>query len=89
MARTSNSRTPKLAVVSGETTQVAYGVAGGSGTSTTVTIPQARGILAAVVTGHASPTQVMYIDTDSSNTFTVTHDNAAYFDWIAVVIAKM
>ena len=88
MARTSTARSPQLAKISGETTQIAFGQAGGSGTSTVVTIPQARGILSVVVTG-TSTTTAMYIDTDSSNTFTVTHGNGEYFDWIAVVTAKM
>jgi len=88
MARTSTARTPKLAIVSGETTQIAFGQAGGSGTSTTVTIPQAAAILSVVVTG-TSTTTAMFVVTDSTNTFTVTHGSAEYFDWIAVVKAKM
>lgn len=88
MARTSQARNPNLAKVTGETAQIAYGQAGGSGTSTTVTIPQARGILSVVVTGHTSVTG-MYVATDSTNTFTVTHANNDYFDWIAVVTANM
>ncbi len=88
MARTSTSRSPQLAKISGETTQIAYGQAGGDSTSTTVTIPQAVGILSVVVTG-TSTTTAMFVVTDATNTFTVTHGNNEYFDWIAVVKAKM
>lgn len=88
MARTSTARNPQLAKVSGETTEIAYGQAGGDSTSTTVTIPQAKSIKSVVVTG-TSTTTAMFVVTDSTNTFTVTHGNNEYFDWIAVVVAKM
>lgn len=88
MARTSQARASKLAVVTGETTQIAFGQAGGSGVTTIVTIPQAVAILAVVVTGHTGTT-AMYIATDSANTFTVTHNSGDYFDWMAAVKAKM
>jgi len=60
----------------------ASGIAGGSGTTTTVTIPQFSICYGAVVSGATSTTAV-YVDTVANNTFTATHASADLFCYIA------
>lgn len=67
----------------GSFTEIAWGVAGGTGTSTTVTVPQFHTVQAAL-TGGATSATAPYCDTVSTNTFTVTHGNGDLFVWIAM-----
>lgn len=71
-----------LAKARGVYTEMAWGVAGGTGTSTVVTVPQMRVVVAALVGGATSAT-APYCDTVSNNTFTVTHGSGDLFVWIA------
>ena len=60
------------------------GVAGGSGTSTTVTLPGNVTILG-VLLGGATSTTAVYCATVSGNSFTVTHASADLFAYRAHV----
>ena len=80
MAQTALSPTRVEAV--GSMTKLVTGVAGGSGTSTTVTIPGVKAIKAVIISG-ATSTTVAFCDTISANTFTVTHASADLFSYIA------
>ena len=72
----------------GSFTEMAVGVAGGSGTSTVVTVPNMSTVQGAVVTGDTGTT-AMYVGTVSGNTFTVTHGSGDRFTWIAVGIPRV
>ena len=80
MAQTALSPTRVEAV--GSMTKLVVGVAGGSGTSTVVTIPGVKAIKAVVVGGATSATPP-FCDTISANTFTVTHASSDLFSYIA------
>lgn len=80
MAQTALAATVVPAI--GSFTPIVIGVAGGSGTSTVVTVPQFRSIKAVVISG-ATSTTVAYCDTISGNTFTVTTANNDLFSYIA------
>jgi hypothetical protein len=82
MAQTALSPTRVQAV--GSMTQLMMGVAGGSGTSTVVTLPPGITELASHISG-AKSTTVAYCATVSANTFTVTTANNDLFVWIALV----
>jgi hypothetical protein len=86
MAQT--ARASKLLDVVGQKATMAFGLAGGSGTSTVVTVPQMRVVKNAGAMGATSTTAV-FVDTVSGNTFTVTHANNDLFFWIAVGDAKV
>ena len=86
MAQT--TRVSELVKSVGSFTEIAAGIAGGSGTSTVVTVPQFSLVKAAVVTGDTSTT-AMYVGTISTNTFTVTHASGDRFSWIAFGVAKV
>ena len=73
---------PKLVEALGSFTPLACGVAGGSGTSTVVTVKQFKRVQGAGAMGATSSTAV-YVDTISTNTFTVTHASGDLFFWIA------
>jgi len=81
MAQTALSPTRVEAV--GSMTRLVMGVAGGSGTSTVVTIPNVKGIRAVLVGGATSAT-APFCATISTNTFTVTHGNNDQFTYIAL-----
>ena len=68
----------------GSMTKLVFGVAGGSGTSTVVTVPNCT-VVKAVVVGGATSATSPYCDTISGNTFTVTTANNDLFSYIAVV----
>lgn len=68
--------------------QVAIGVAGGSGTTTVVTVPQFTSIKF-VLPGGATSATAPFCDTISGNTFTVTHGNNDLFAWMAYGSAKL
>lgn len=72
----------------GAYTEIVVGVAGGSGTSTTVTVPQFAACDGALVGGATSATSP-YCDTVSGNTFTVTHGNSDLFVYIAFGKARL
>ena len=80
MAQTALSS--KLLEVVGTFGPIAFGIAGGSGTSTIVTVPQFIRVRAAGAMGATSST-APYVDTISTNTFTVTHATSDLFFWIA------
>ena len=86
MAQTALSQ--KLIEAIGSFTQLAVGVAGGSGTSTVVTVTKFTRVLGAGAMGATSTTAV-YVDTVSTNTFTVTHASGDLFFWIAYGDAKV
>lgn len=86
MAQTALS--PTLIQAVGSFTPVAVGVAGGSGTSTTVTIPQFHNVLAVIVSGATSAT-APFCDTVSGNTFTVTTASNDLFTYVAYGQAKI
>ena len=93
MARTQSATSPKLAKVTGETCQIAFGTAGGSGTSTTVTIPQLATITTVLAIPHSGTTAI-YCGTDTASvnggaSFVATHGSGVYFDWIAIGKARM
>ena len=75
---------PRRIQAVGSYTEIVVGTAGGSSTSTVVTIPGAKAILTVVVGGSTSATSP-YCDTISGNTFTVTHASADLFTYIATV----
>lgn len=82
MALQVTTQTPRLVKAVGAFTELACGIAGGSGTSTVVTIPslsQVHGIVAM----STSAATAAYCDTTSGNAATVTHGNNETFFWIA------
>ena len=86
MAQTALSSTLIQAI--GSFTQIAVGVAGGSGTSTVVTIPQFITVRAVIVSSATSATGA-FCDTISTNTFTVTTASNDLFAYIAYGIARV
>ena len=60
----------------------AHGIAGGSSTSTTVTVHDFQRIDGVIATSTTGATAVI-IGTTSANTFTATHGSAHSFTWIA------
>ena len=85
MAQTAKSA--EILQIVGSFGNLAWGVAGGSGTTTTVTVPQFSVVQGAGAMGATSNTAV-YVDTISTNTFTVTHASGDLFFWIACGKAK-
>lgn len=73
---------PQVLQSIGSMLQISCGVAGGSGTSTTVTVPHFSQVLGAGAMGATSTTAV-YVATVSGNTFTVTSANNDLFFWVA------
>ena len=86
MAQTAKSATLVEAI--GSFTKCAVGVAGGSGTSTTVTVPQFS-LVEVVIVGGATSATAPYCDTISGNTFTVTTGNNDLFAYIVYGKAKV
>ena len=82
MAQTALSPTRVQAV--GSMTTLMMGVAGGSGTSTVVTLPANLVVVAVLVGGDTSATPP-FCATVSANTFTVTTASNDLFTWIALV----
>jgi hypothetical protein len=82
MAQTALSPTRVPAV--GSFTQLFVGCAGGSGTSTVVTLP-GNVVVQNVIVGGATSATAPYCDTISANTFTVTTGNNDLFTYIAYV----
>ena len=80
MAQTALSPTVVEAV--GSMTKLRVGVAGGTSTTTTVTIPGVKAIKMVLVGGATSATPP-YCDTISGNTFTVTHASSDLFTYVA------
>ena len=83
MAQTALAPTRIEAV--GSETRLLMGVAGGSSTSTVVTLPGANMVIQAVLVGGATSATAPYCDTISGQTFTVTHGSSDLFTWIALV----
>ena len=73
---------PRRADAIGSFTRIWSGVGGGSGTSTTITLPAGVRVKGAGAMGGTSTTAV-YVATVSANTFIVTHANNDLFFWIA------
>lgn len=82
MAQTALNPTRVQAV--GSMTQLLVGVAGGSGTSTTVTLAGNLTVVAAGAMGATSSTSP-FVATVSANTFIVTTASNDLFFWIALV----
>jgi hypothetical protein len=82
MAQTALSATRVQSI--GSMTQLMVGVAGGSSTSTVVTLPAGLVVVAVGVSGATSAT-APYCATVSANTFTVTHASADLFSYWALV----
>lgn len=82
------SKAPEMVQAVGSFLDMAAGVAGGSGTSTVVTIPQFSVVEVPVVSGATSST-APYCDTTSGNTFTVTHASGDKFSYLAFGKAKL
>lgn len=82
MAQTALSPTRVQSV--GSMTTLMTGVAGGSSTSTVVTLPPGIVVISVLVGGATSAT-APYCDTISANTFTVTHGSSDLFSYIAYV----
>ena len=76
---------PRQLRVTGEFTHVFVGCAGGSGTSTVVSLPGNCTVRTVIVSGATSAT-APYCDTISANTFTVTSGSGDLFTYIAYVI---
>jgi len=81
MAATAKS--PEMVEAIGSFTKLAVGVAGGSGTSTVVTLPNFRLVELAVACAGGSTATAPRCDSYSGNTFTVTHANDEVFTYIA------
>jgi len=73
----------------GSFTQSAWGVAGGSGTTTTVTVPQFNVIQAIQLTGVSTTVPYVSTEPDSDNTFTATHGSGELFVWTVYGIARI
>lgn len=82
MAQTARAGTRVEAI--GSMTQLVFGCAGGSGTSTVVTLKGNVTVLNVSVSGATSATSP-YCATVSGSTFTVTHANNDLFTYIALV----
>ena len=67
----------------GSMVQLIAGVAGGSGTSTVVTLSPELLVKAVIASPAEASTTVMEVATLSANTFTVTHGNNETFAYIA------
>ena len=76
------TQAPRLLKAVGEYTELACGIAGGSGTSTTLTIPQFTQVHGVVGISTTTSTGI-YCDTTDGNTATITHGNGEKFFWIA------
>lgn len=86
MAQT--ARNPRIIQAVGSFTEIVVGCAGGSGTSTVVTIPGFSVVHNVVISGATSVT-VAYCDTISANTFTVTTASNDLFTYVAWGKAKI
>lgn len=77
------ARSPELVEITGSFAPLAVGVAGGSGTSTVVTVQQMSVVQLAIACAGGSSATAPRCDSYSGNTFTVTHANNEVFTWIA------
>lgn len=84
MAQTALSPTRVEAI--GSMTQLMVGVAGGSGTSTVITLPAGVTVKAVIASPAEASSTVMEVATISANTFTVTHGNNETFAYIAFCV---
>ena len=82
------AKSPEIVQAIGSYLSMAAGVAGGSGTSTVVTIPQFS-IVTVPVVGGATSTTAVYCDTASANTFTVTHASNDLFTYFVFGKVKL
>ncbi len=77
---------PRLLESVGSFTEKAWGVAGGSGTTTTVTVTKMKFVDHVMLTGVS--TTVAYVSTEPTaanpNVFIVTHGNNELFCWEAI-----
>lgn len=87
MALQITSQAGRLVKSIGAFTELACGIAGGSGTSTEVTVPNLKRVDGVVCMSAVSVTAV-YCATTSGNSFTATHANNDSFFWIAWGIPK-
>ena len=82
-------QTPRLLNSVGEKTEIACGVVDGSGTTTTVTVPQLSKVIGAHVTDSADGASWASTISGTSNQFIATHASGADFCWIAWGIARI
>lgn len=87
MAATAKS--PEMVQAVGSFCPMAVGVAGGTGTSTIVTLPQFSVVELAVACAGGSTATAPRCDSYSGNTFTVTHANNEVFTYIAFGKARL
>jgi hypothetical protein len=87
MAATAKS--PEIVEAVGSMTKMVVGVAGGSGTSTVLTIPQLKTVELVVACAGGSTATAPRADTYSGNTATITHANNEVFTYIAYGKAKI
>ena len=80
---------PKMIENVGSFGNLAVGVAGGSGTSTVVTIPQFSVVQLAIAAAGGDTATAPRCDSYSTNTFTVTHASGEVFTWIAFGKVKL
>lgn len=82
-------QSPRLLNSVGEKTEIACGVIDGSGTTTTVTVPQLTRVVGAISCDSADGACWVSTMAGTSNQFTVTHASGADFSWIAWGIARI
>ena len=73
----------------GETTEIAAGVENGTGTTTTITVPQLQLVHGALVSDSDDGASWVSTLTGTTNTFIATHASGADFSWIAWGTAKI
>ena len=88
MAYNVATQSPRLLKVSGETTEMACGIADASSTTLTVTVPQFSKVIGAVGNSLDSATSPILAST-SGNTFTMTTASSDTIAWIAWGVAKI
>lgn len=82
-----SARSPKLARSAGSFTEIAWGVDATTGTTATITVPQFGVVYTALVGGNTSTT-APFVDTVSSNTFTITKASSDVITWVAFGTAR-
>ena len=83
------AKAPEMVQAVGSYLAMAVGVAGGSGTSTVVTLPQFSIVELAVAAAGGDTATAPRCDSYSANTFTVTHANNEVFTYIAFGKARI
>ena len=82
MSTPSSPKTAQLAKAAGSFTEIAWGVDTGSGTTSTITVPQMGVVYTALVGGNTGTT-APYVAAVTGNTFTITKNSSDVITWIA------